>query len=685
MPRYIEVVSAVTETTEKILALRAGARQTARTVTVTTDGGKTASVNWSQDRMVVVLNMPSLPPDAMLTRAEADRLVAFIAHECCHVLHSDRGAWDRACQAGARVRDWTNALEDVRIERAEIKAGAFPALQGLLASMANHLHYEAVVEARAHGVAIGGDLAHAPYVACILGRLANSYAIPAAADLANGVSAEVRRLLDVALREIRHCRSTDAVRVLAERLVAMEQDMRPQQPDQPQGDQPQPQEGESQDGSEGQGEGQDGSEGQGEGQDGSEGQGEGQDGSEGQGEGQDGSEGQGEGQDGSEGQGEGQDGSEGQGEGQDGSEGQGEGQDGSEGQGEGQDGSEGQGEGQSSNSTSGEGHGDGSPIASDASLSKTIDKIAERAGIADLDEHAVTDGCSHALSTVRSTISDPLRGLAVDTGMNAIAARDLQARLPRNAVLHGQIGRLLVSDEVRRVTHHETSGRLDRRALARMRCGATDVFSRKDDQPGIDTALMVLIDGSSSMASRGNATVTDTYRSYHQRPSRMAIAQTAAWHIARAAEAANAKVCVAVFHSKPNATGAKITVLKPWETQMQDRAAVLGDCEIDGTTPMSPAIIECSGMLAGVNATRHILMVLTDGECDYGPAGVTRACVLAGDVGVEVVGVGISCASVIAAFPPRYSVNVENLDQLAQAGLGVLVSMLEDANPRGAD
>ena len=599
MPRYIEIVSAVTETTEKILALRAGARQTARTVNVTTDGGKTASVNWSQDRSQVVLNMPSLPPDAMLTRAEADRLVAFVGHECCHVLHSDRDAWERACQAGARVRDWTNALEDVRIERAEIKAGAFPALQGLLASMANHLHYEAVVEARAHGVVIGSDIAQAPYAACILGRLANGYAIPAAAGLAGGMSPQVRQLLDVALSELRQCRSTDAVRVLAERLVAMEQGMRPQQPDQPQGDQPQ----------------------------------------------------------------------------------------GDQPQSEGQDGSEGQGEGQSSDSTGGEGHG--SPIASDADLSKTIDKIAERAGIADLNEHAATDG-SHALSTVRSTISDPLRSLAVDAGMNAIAARDLQARLPRNAVLHGQIGRLLVSDEVRRVTHHETSGRLDRRALARMRCGATDVFSRKDDQPGIDTALMVLIDGSASMTNRGVPLVNETRGQYMARPSRMAIAETAAWHIARAAEAANARVCVAVFHSKRNqrgeqVPGAKITVLKPWEVQVQDRAAVLGTCEINGSTPMSPAIIECSGMLSEVAATRHILMVLTDGECDYGPAGVTRACVLAGDVGVEVVGVGMSCASVIAAFPPRYSVNVENIAQLAQAGLGVLVSMLEDANPRGAD
>jgi hypothetical protein len=88
-------------------------------------------------------------------------------------------------------------------------------------------------------------------------------------------------------------------------------------------------------------------------------------------------------------------------------------------------------------------------------------------------------------------------------------------------------------------------------------------------------------------------------------------------------------------------------------------------------------------MLAEVNATRHILMVLTDGECDYGEDGVRTACKLAEDRGIETVGIGMACASVIDAFPPRYSVNVNDLTQLASTGLGVLVTMLEDANPRG--
>jgi hypothetical protein len=90
-------------------------------------------------------------------------------------------------------------------------------------------------------------------------------------------------------------------------------------------------------------------------------------------------------------------------------------------------------------------------------------------------------------------------------------------------------------------------------------------------------------------------------------------------------------------------------------------------------------------MLGEVNATRRVLMVLTDGECDYGPDAVTRACTIAADLGVETVGIGMACAAVTAAFPKRYSVNVENLAQLAQTGLGVLVRMLEDANPAAAD
>jgi Mg-chelatase subunit ChlD len=315
-------------------------------------------------------------------------------------------------------------------------------------------------------------------------------------------------------------------------------------------------------------------------------------------------------------------------------------------------------------------------------LTETLAKVAARAGIDDLRRHArINEG--HRLITAQNVIR-PGNASAYPAVANRIHANDLTARLPRNSVLHGQIGRLLVSEEVHRKTHHETSGRLDRRALVRMRAGALDVFSQRDDTPGMDTALLILVDGSSSMDApvyAGTGTV-----------SRMAIAQTAAWHIARAAEAANAKVAVVAFHTRfdqlrqrthDNPTGAALTVVKPFAAPMDGCAAALGSVGAYAYTPLAPAILGAAGMLAEVNATRHILMVLTDGECDYGNDAVTAACALAQDTGVETVGVGMACDEVTRAFPPRYSVNVTDLGQLASTGLGVLVAMLEDANPRG--
>jgi hypothetical protein len=649
MPRYIEVVHATHETATKIFTLR---RLKIGAVQVTTNGGKTASVSWDRNTRDITLNMPTLPPESVLTRAEADRLVAFIVHECCHPLHTDQHAWQHACRLGDRVRTWTNCLEDVRIEAKEIKAGYFPAMRTLLSTMCNHLHVEARTTAARNNITIGARVADAPFVASVLGRLANGYTIPAAGTLRADMVPAVATLVNHALAGVKRCKDTDAVLRLARELVQMEKDQQAQQP------QPTPPPQPQQDGQGASQDGQDGQDGQGASQDS-------QDGQDGQGASQDG-------QDGQDGQGASQDGQDGQGASQDSQDGQGASQDSQDGQGASQDGQDG--------SQAGGGHnpGDGPPVSNgDADISDTINKIADRAGIDDVDHYQRTSD-THKLITARSTVQQP--PVTAGDPYNRHWGATLGQKLARNSVLHGQIGRLLVSEEVHRRTHHETTGRLDKRALVRMRAGAVDVFTKRDDTPGMDTALMLLIDGSSSMEQT------------HGQNSRTTLAQVAAWHIARAAEAANAKVAIAAFHtprgvrgggSSREKTGAEITVVKPWSTPIADCVtAMVNHTRAHGWTPLSPAIIACAGMLAEVNATRHILMVLTDGECDYGASGVRAACTLAEDHDVEVVGVGMACPSVTAAFPPRYSVNVSDLSQLAGAGLGVLVQMLEDANPR---
>jgi hypothetical protein len=655
MTLYIEVVAAATETATKILARRADNRAPWR-VAVTCNGGETASVSWQHPD--VTMNLPSLPPDSVITRAEADRLVAYIAHECCHVLHTNLGSWQAAVRAGPRVQHWVNALEDVRIEAKEIRNGAFPALRNVLAGLASQKHYEATIMARNIGRVIGAKVADAPYVACILGRVRNKYSIPTAAPLAGAMSRNVRALVEHALKALPKCKDTFAVYRLARELVAMEAGMAAQAAKPPQDTGNAAQGDKAQDGPGAPGEAQDGEAQDGEAQDGEDGE--------------DGPGAPGEAQDGEDGE----DGPGAPGEAQDGEDGE-DGEDGPGAPGEAQDGED----GEDSEGAAADGHGEAINPASD--LADMVKAIAERAGIKDLAAHA-RETKTHRLNTARAWIEprDPSL-VRQDRHYNAGAAAKLNEKLPGNSVLHGQISRLLVSSEIHRRTHHETSGRLDRRAIVRMRTGALDVFSKRDDTPGIDTALLILIDGSGSMCA-------DISQSYATGIARMDMAQVAAWHIARAAEGANAKVGVVHFHtpSEPARAamgGADIHVAKDWDHSVQDAAWPILSMQGTSYTPLSQAIVGAAEYLRNVNATRHILLVVTDGVCELGPDTVRAACNIAASMRVETVGLGMACTEVVDAFPAGYSENIEDLTHLATKGMAVLTRMLEDANPRGAD
>ena len=304
-------------------------------------------------------------------------------------------------------------------------------------------------------------------------------------------------------------------------------------------------------------------------------------------------------------------------------------------------------------------------------LSDVTAKVQAREPDMPVPEIAAQNGLQ--LNTARCTV-DVTKALSKD---NAVAA-NIAERLSANRVLHGQISRLLVSEEVHRHTHHETRGRLDRRALVRMGTGAIDVYTQRDDTPAINTAVMILIDGSGSMSVDAAGGHT-----------RMDMAHTAAWHMAFAAEAADAKVCLAAFYTRivgSDMRGAQISIIKPWEDTLARRGVNLASVKPQAFTPLSPAIVGAARMMGDVTqCTRRILIVLTDGDCDYGADAVRQACGVAAQLGVEVVGIGMCAPDVIHAFPPRYSVNVNDLAQLASTGMGVLVDMLEDSNQRGAD
>ena len=650
---YIEVIAAARVTVAKMLTQRTG--QNGFKAQITTRGGKTARAN--RNGFVCTLDMPSLSADTILSRSEADRMVAYLVHEVCHMLHTDFRAWGQAVNAGPRIAHWTNALEDIRIEAHEMKVGPYKAMRSLLSDLVSHLYAEAKNGLEAKGKTLGGSMLNAPYTTTILGRLANKYDIPTAKPLAGSLSPNVRTVITRALDGVKTCKTTWDCFALAKELVALEQSLKQQQP-QPPKQPPQGTEGNpigpKQPTQENDQEGDDLDEEDDTMRQGDDSQGDGDDDQE--------DDDQGEADD----QGE-NDGACGEDEAEQGQADDDEGDQG--GHGEAPKGDEtpesgdlDDDEGESGSNPGGNGAGpkgekeedESEAIEPDLKLGNTPDEIAKRTG-QDLEKRSGAHRLNETTSA-RTKARNNYGYKAED------AAAYLDGLTPANGVLHGQISRLLVSEERTTRTHHETSGRLDRRALVRMKTGAQDVFTRRDFAPGVDTAVLLLIDLSGSMDAC------------------LELARITAWALANAAESAGGKLAIAGFRGE----SADVTLhyVKDWQDSVRQNAHLMRSLIAQDYTPLSAAIVAGALDLEAQTATRRILIVLTDGQCDLGPDAVQSACRLAASQGVETVGIGLNCENVVKSFPPRYSVNVEDLQQLSTTGLGTLARMLEEAGAK---
>jgi hypothetical protein len=645
---YCEVVRAAHDTASKLL--NRGQPTERYSLEIATRGGQTASVRW--EGMRVYMNLPSFKPDTRMTRIEADRIVGYIAHECCHVLHSSWKVWQRATKLGPAIARLTNGIEDVRIEAAEIATGYLPNLRNVLSETLNAKHFEAIQGRKAAGKppcgAIAADMS---YVLCVLGRLANGYSVPSAANLRRDVPARFQPIVAYALKRIPQLKDTASALKLAQevarRLAALPRPQQPQpqqpQPQQPQPQQPQPQDAPGEEGQDAPGEAQEGEEGQdapGEAQ-------EGQDDQDAPGEAQ-------EGQDDQDAPGEAQEGQNDQdapGEAQEGEEGQdapGEAQEGEEGQnapGEAQEGEEGQ-EGDMPGGTGAGGDSgepnDVAPIDPDTGLADLVREAMERTG------DAAEDPDLSPLNTFAGAKRHPLPPHA---SLPDYAAR-LRALSAKPAKLRNQIAQIIRSQERHGHERFRSIGRMDRRSIARMAAGATNVYSRRTFVPGVDTAVVVLIDGSGSMQPN------------------MVLAHLMAVHLAEAIEAARGKVCVCGFWGGDN--DVTLAIAKGFNDRFD--GARLANFGIQGSTPLAASLLAAADLLREVHADRKIILALTDGSCDLGPAAVTAAVGMVAERGVECAGIGLG-VDVSYAFP--VNAQVDDANQLATEGLATLVRAIE--------
>lgn len=346
-------------------------------------------------------------------------------------------------------------------------------------------------------------------------------------------------------------------------------------------------------------------------------EGEGDDSGEGQeGEGQEGEGQPGEGE-GQEGEGNGQPG---EGQGQDQGEGQGQG----EGAGQGQEGQEQGQEGQQEGAGAGQGHTDGPPSPgqrrSTAGVSKprevepTIDPGRDRAPGEHCEARALVDSRRH------------LWPAAGNYGTAPVPAR-----------LRNEVRRLFDNSGRSEWQLNRRTGAIDPSALAGTASGNVRPFKQRLDTEGIDSAVVLLIDISSSMEGpRANAAI----------PACMALLETLA--------AAEVDVCVMAF-------SCHASIIKPWNMPARKAMQLLPKLRVEGGTKDYSALRLAHGLLLRHPAQRKVVFSLSDGDGDTKEARAQN--IAASRLGITTIGIGIRHD---VSFVYAQCVRVDDLADLGQ-------------------
>ena len=731
-----EVYEAIRETCQRLYIAAGGDKNAIWTVKPYPE---TACIAVGKNGKFWHLGMPAIPATTRLTTREADLFVAFGVHEILHALWTDFAVVAQSSAEG--LHSLCNALEDCRIEnKARRSLPAVAEAATLLEALTNHVVARASEKTPyrlndEHNFAF--TLGNIIFVEKLKYRL-----VDFPRDWRAELPAHWAPVVDLALSRFGSLRSTKDVLILARDLTALGLSLQPQpQPGQPQPGQPQPQPQPSE--GEGKGKGKP-SEGEGKPQnepsndasgsfpkkpDNETGEGvkaageppkaAGEDTGEG-GEGED--EGEGEvapehehapdcpyndgfgcdcnegdkpsaGEDTGEGEGgkpsagnEPSAGDKGEGEGGE-NEGEGEGEDKGEGgkpsasdkpsEGEGIDGA-----GDGPRGGTGEGVApvdltDGRQNAPDAKLSDVADNASRREGMTGKEaENNNREAESFFLAIDGPRLDMPVDTFTIETARAALSA---PAKLRRDVTLAVKSPERVGRDR------RQTTGRMDMRLSAQMRAGSQNVFSRRHDETGVQAAVSLLVDMSGSM-----------------RGARAMAAASLALHLGDALKAAGVKFEIAGYYQtaprQDGACRAQLGFCKEmnagWTQDTRGKTAALAGMPSGGTATMPAAKEMARRLLAERNATRRILLVLTDGADNYPPESMKACRDYYAKLGVEIVciammvdeagaGVGFAIRELIRRAFGKNVTFVNNLSLIATTGLRELVTVL-NASDRAA-
>ena len=212
------------------------------------------------------------------------------------------------------------------------------------------------------------------------------------------------------------------------------------------------------------------------------------------------------------------------------------------------------------------------------------------------------------------------------------------------ARLRGEIKRLFDNTGRSEFELSRRTGSINVSALPSIATGNARVFKQRRDTEGVDSAVVLLIDVSASMAGDNQRAAV---------PACIALLETLA--------AAQVEVCVMAFSSY-------CSVIKPWAMPTRKGVEMLRRLHIDGGTKDYPALKLAHEMLLRHPAQRRVCFSLTDGDGDVLESTVQVAAAAA--LGITTIGVGIR-HDVSTVYPQSVRVNT-----LADLG-GVMFKQLK--------
>lgn len=219
-----------------------------------------------------------------------------------------------------------------------------------------------------------------------------------------------------------------------------------------------------------------------------------------------------------------------------------------------------------------------------------------------------------------------------------------------NAALKNLLRRAFENTDTSEYDKGRKAGAFDVKAIERWATGSTNIFQRRQEKGGIESAVIILIDCSSSMdmrISRGKSRI------------RCSIESAAA--IYESLAAAGVSTGVYTFCSV-------VSAAVPIGTPFAKGKKLLSQVDTYGSTNDFQAVQHCHHVLLAQPQQRKVLLVLTDGAGNA--YAVKKQCEAAQKLGITTIGIGIGMDA--TAYPLNATIN--SASELAQSALGKLIA-----------